>query len=121
MSSVANPKKSSLNIQVLLKVNVMWGKVALLLSFFYFHGSQFKNKNNGKVEKEKFSVPQVASTLHLRPSFPNFGSQFLFSGNFHPKQQGSCLTPGALCTFFLFQETDVAFHTGVRQLRIRIT
>lgn len=76
MSSVASPgkvlKQSS---QTLLKVNFMLEKLRFLLSSFYFHGSQFKNKINEKIENrtEKKEInalyneypTRVPSSLHL--------------------------------------------------------
>lgn len=84
MSSVASPgkvlKQSS---QTLLKVNFMLEKLRFLLSSFYFHGSQFKNKINEKIEnrtekkRNKCFVQWVPNQGTLIPPSPPLALLFL--------------------------------------------
>lgn len=63
-------------------------KLLFLLSSLYFHGSQFKNKINGKIEKGNVRYREYpARAPHTFTS-----SGVTFSSNFYPKQQGFDLT-----------------------------
>lgn len=116
LSSVASPgkvlKRSS---QTFLKVNFMLEKLPFLLSSFYFHGSQFKNKINGKVEniteKNKCFVQWVPNQgIPIRPSLPLallFLEISILSSKaviYHPEPPYSSLQPHGVA---------VVFHTGV--------
>lgn len=64
----------------------MLEKLQFLLSSFYFHGSQFKNKINGKIEN--ITEKKMLCTVSTQPGYPNpsiFSSGIAFPRNIHPK------------------------------------
>lgn len=115
LSSVASPgkvlKRSS---QTSLKVNFMLEKLQFLLSSFYFHGSQFKNKINGKIEnitekKNKCFVQWVPNQdIPISPSLALLFLEISILSSktviYHPEPPYSSPQPRGVAA---------VFHTGV--------